>query len=94
MIHREVHFQKGAEIHTQARTQKKKSLNFVSSFVKEPVLLKISQNWPVVNIDGMSKQCTLYSSVVLIFVVFICIMYTLYIKECTFDIFDKPILQV
>ena len=36
--------------------------------------------------------CTLYSSSVHIFCCFY--LYNVHIKECSFDIFDKPILQV
>ena len=43
----------------------------------------------------MCSQCTLYSSSVLIFVDFCCFyVYNVRLKECTFDIFDQPILQV
>ena len=40
----------------------------------------------------MCTQCTLYSSSVHIFCCFY--LYNVHIKECSFDIFDKPILQV
>ena len=59
---------------------------------KEPVMPYIGQNWHDVKIDGICTQCTLYSSSVLIFCCFY--LYNGHIKECTFDIFDKPILQV
>ena len=39
----------------------------------------------------MCTQCTLYSLSVPIFYSFY--LYNFHIKECTFDIFDKPILQ-
>ena len=67
-------------------------LEFTENLGKEPVLPLIGQNWHDVKIDGMSTQFTMYNLSVLIF----CCFYldNVHIKECTFDIFDKPILQV
>ena len=59
---------------------------------KGPVLPQIDQNWHDVKIDRMCTQCMLYSSSVLNF----CCFYfnKVHKKECTFDISDKPILQI
>ena len=59
---------------------------------KEPVLPKIGQNWHDVNIDRMCTQCTLYCSSVLISCCFY--LYYVHLKECSFGIFNQPIIQV
>ena len=59
-------------------------------FTKEPVLPQIGQNWQDVKKDGMCTQCPLYSSYVLIFVVY---LYNVHIKVCTFKIFDTGITK-
>ena len=75
----------------------KNDLKLIQTYVfakfssREPVLPQIGQKWHDVKIEGMCTQCTLYSLSVLTFCCFY--PYNVHIKECTFDIFDKPILQ-
>ena len=69
--------------------------NVYEKSFKELVLPQIGPNWHDVKIYGMCTQCMLYTVQLIctIFCLFIN-LYNAYIKVCTFNIYDKPILQV
>ena len=54
---------------------------------KNLLCLKLTKIGIMLKTDGMCTQCTMYRSIVLFF-------FNVDINEYTFDIFEKPILQV